>query len=67
MQAEQHEDYAVITLPEVIDLINAPDFKNVLRSLYDQDCNNIRIDCNQLEMTLEEIGKVFNVRRERIR
>ncbi len=50
MQAEQHEDCAVITLPEVIDLIIAPDFKNVLRTLYDQDCNNIRIDCSQLVM-----------------
>ncbi len=50
MQAEQHEDYAAITLPEVIDLINAPDFKNVLRTLYDQDCNNIRIDCSHLKM-----------------
>jgi len=50
MQAEQHEDYAVITLPEVIDLINAPDFKNVLRTLYDQNCNNIKINCSQLEM-----------------
>ena len=50
MQVEQHEGYANIILPEVIDLTTAPEFKKVLSSLYDQGCYSINIDCRHLEM-----------------
>ncbi len=50
MQVEQQEGYAKIVLPEVIDLTKAPEFKKVLRSLYDQNCIFINIDCCRLEM-----------------
>ena len=50
MQVENYEGYASIILPEVIDLINAPEFKKVLKSLYEQNYNMINVDCSQLEM-----------------
>ncbi len=34
MQVEKYEGYANVILPEVIDLINAPEFKKALKSLY---------------------------------
>lgn len=50
MKVEQHEGYASIILPEVIDLTTAPEFKKVLSSLYDQGCYSLNIDCRNLEM-----------------
>ncbi len=50
MQVEKHEGYARIILPEVIDLINAPEFKKALKSLNEQDYKMINVDCGKLEM-----------------
>ncbi len=50
MQVEKYEEYANIILPEVVDLMTAPEFKKALKSLYDQEYNTIKVDCGQLEM-----------------
>ncbi len=50
MQVEQHEGYANIILPEVVDLTTAPEFKKALKTLYEQDCNSINVDCSNLGM-----------------
>ncbi len=50
MKVEQHEGYANVILPEVVDLINAPKFKQALKALYEEGCNTINVDCSNLEM-----------------
>ena len=50
MQVEECEDYGRIVLPDVVDLINAPEFKQALKSLYEQGYNTIKVDCTNLEM-----------------
>ncbi len=50
MQVEEHEGFGNIILPEVVDLTNAPAFKQALKSLYEQGYNTINVDCSQLEM-----------------
>ena len=50
MQVENHEEYSNIILPEVVDLMTAPEFKKALKALYEEGCNNINIDCSNLGM-----------------
>ncbi len=50
MQVDQFDGYANVILPEVVDLIVAPEFKQALKTLYEEGCNTINVDCGQLEM-----------------
>jgi anti-sigma B factor antagonist len=50
MQVDQFDGYANVILPEVVDLINAPNFKQALKTLYEEGCNAINVDCSHLEM-----------------
>ncbi len=50
MRVEKYDGYANVILPEVVDLINAPEFKQDLKTLFEQDYNTINVDCSNLEM-----------------
>ncbi len=50
MRVEKYDNCANVILPEVVDLINAPKFKQALKTLYEEGCNTINVDCGNLEM-----------------
>ena len=50
MQVNKLDGYANIILPKVVDLINAPKFKQALKMLHEEDYNTINVDCSYLEM-----------------
>ncbi len=50
MQVEEHEGFGNIILPDVVDLTNAPAFKQALKSLYEGGYSTILVNCNHLEM-----------------
>ena len=50
MKIERHEEVGSVFLPEVINLTNAPEFKQALESLYEQGTRIIQVDCNCLKM-----------------
>lgn len=50
MHVDEHDGFARILLPGVVDLTNAPEFKEALQSLYEKGYKAINVDCSQLEM-----------------
>ena len=50
MKVEQHDLFGNIILPEIINLNNAPEFKQALTSLIEQGYKLIKVDCNKLKM-----------------
>ena len=49
MQVEEHEGYGKVTLPDTVNLINAPEFKHALKLLYEKDIKIIKVDCSCLK------------------
>ncbi len=50
MHYEHQADCGKIILPEVVDLLNVPEFKKALHALFEEGCNVINVDCTHLEM-----------------
>ncbi len=49
MQVEKHESYAIIRMPDFVDVTNVQEFKQVLQSLYEHGYSTIKLDCSCLQ------------------